>query len=99
MDNIVKVYDYEDAAGFNFRDLVMAPGERERIAREVVAELVKAIDDEPELPGDPPEGLMDMVQQNPVEALRCTVIATKNRIRERLAALFPTPVPVAGEET
>ena len=45
---------------------------------------IKAVDDEPELPGDPPEKTLKAILENPSVALRGTVIATKRHIRQRI---------------
>lgn len=62
-------------------------------------ELLKAVDDEPELPGDMPEAmwlaLRVMVEQNDregmIEALRIAVRHTKSGIRDRVKALIDSP--------
>ena len=59
-------------------------------------DLLKAVDDEPELPGDMPEAmwlaLRVMVEQNDregmIEALRIAVRHTKSGIRDRIKALI-----------
>jgi hypothetical protein len=45
---------------------------------------IKAVDEEPELPGEPPEKTLKAILANPSVALRGTVIATKRHIRERI---------------
>lgn len=45
---------------------------------------IKAVDEEPELPGDPPEKTLKAILENPAVALRGTVIATKRHIRQRI---------------
>lgn len=63
------------------------------------ADVLKAIEDEPELPGDMPDEMWDALRQmayrddreGMMEALRIAVRQTKEGIRERLEVLCARP--------
>ena len=52
--------------------------------RHAKVQALRAIDDEPELPGEPNTKTIRAIQENPAIALRGSVIATKRHIRERV---------------
>jgi hypothetical protein len=63
-----------------------------------MADALRAIDEEPELPGEPPKEMMDALRSGDdalmIAALRIAVIQTKDGIRQRLRSL-----PSTGEFT
>lgn len=57
--------------------------------RAAIRDAVKVVNEEPELPGDPPFEVLVLTRSNPVESLRAAVITTKRGIRNRLKELKP----------
>jgi hypothetical protein len=71
----------------------------QRARAEVLALAFAAIDEEPELTGEPLLSIREAMRTRPVEALRAAVGATKDGIRLRLEALAhaDAPTPSTGD--
>lgn len=77
--------DYIKEMIVNKREMTIGEAEAFKAGvEETKALALKAVDDEAELPGDPGPRVMKAIEENPVAALRGTVIATKRGIRERI---------------
>jgi len=80
--------DYIKEMIMNKREMTIGEAEAFKAgAEEAKALALKAVDDEAELPSEPGPKILKAIEENPVNALRGTVIATKRGIRERIEKL------------
>ena len=86
--------DYAARYGMRASTLVVHDGVREPVFTQ--GEVLLAIEDEPELPGEMPEKMWEECRKDKAtleEAMRVVVRLTKSGISERLGKVSPAPVP------